>query len=151
MAIRHIREAYNQESGDHSICQGARLVYVPGDKPGDPQKQVIELDIVRSDGTPETIATDAHAMDANPHEQVRMLSKSLKARDGVKYTLPAPYVPPPIDKPLSLWEKLKGQGPSVGVKRPPADPAAAASGLEQKPLSSEPSTTTRVPRNPWIE
>jgi hypothetical protein len=137
MAIRHIREAYNQESGDHSICQAARLDYVDGGK-DKPQKQIITLDIVHANGTPETVKTPVHAMSENPHEQVRQLAKALKARDGVKDTLPAPYVPPPIDAPAVAWERLAGGTLPSPPAAPPAPPPAA------------PPQQAGLPKNPWI-
>lgn len=147
MAIRHIREAYNQESGDHSICQAARLDYVPG-KPGEPQQQIITLDIVKSDGLPETVKTPPHALDANPHEQVRMLAKTLKDRDGVKDTLPAPYVPPPVDASASLWERLKG---AAKAPPPPSPSVTAPSQSEASPIAPPPVIPATLPKNPWIE
>ena len=143
MAIRHIRDAYNQEAGQHSICQEARLDYVSAGAGGAPQKQVITLSLVHADGTSETVTTPIHEMSENPHEIVRALAKDLKARDGVKEDVaPAPYVPPPIDAPATAWEKLKDA---------PATPPAPA------PVTASPSTTAPparpagIPKNPWIE
>jgi hypothetical protein len=150
MAIRHIREAYNQEAGNHSICRGARLDYVSAG-PGQPQKQVITFDIVRFDGTAETVKTPLHEMADDPHEQARQLAKTLKAHDKfIDDQAPEPYTPPPIDAPQEKWTAVKNAPP---IPRPKPAPAPQSEPPPPAPVSLVPpvNTAPKIPPNPWIE
>lgn len=75
MAVRHIREAYNQEAGETSTCQSAFLDYIFRDGQ---QRQVITLKIIDAAGVPHTIQTPVHDMKEDPHEQVRELARTFK-------------------------------------------------------------------------
>jgi hypothetical protein len=79
MAIRHIREAFDQEAAGQAFCQKALLRYEDDGKGH--QHQIITVSGYKPDGTTFTLATPAHAMDADPHEQVRILARSLKEVD----------------------------------------------------------------------
>lgn len=76
MAIRHIREAFNQEAGDHAQCQRAFLRYEDNGAGG--QHQVITIEGVKADGSTFKLSTPAHAMADDPHHHVRALARDMK-------------------------------------------------------------------------
>jgi hypothetical protein len=76
MAIRHIREAFDQEAAGQAFCQKATLRYEDDGKGG--QHQIITLIGNTADGNAFTLSTPAHAMSDDPHAHARALARSLK-------------------------------------------------------------------------
>lgn len=72
MAIRHIRDAFNEEAKGYATCQEAYLHYEEGNR------QVITIEGVKADGTKFKLATPPHCDHPDPHHHARLLARSLK-------------------------------------------------------------------------
>jgi hypothetical protein len=87
MAIRHIREAFDNEAGPGYSCQSATLDYVAAFPT---QRQIITFNIAMPDGTLKTVTTPPHAMDVDPNEEARQVARQVKAAfQGVASSPPA--------------------------------------------------------------
>jgi hypothetical protein len=75
MAIRHIRDAFNEEAGQHAQCQSATLRYE--DNGNGAQHQIITIEVVLASGSTFKLSTPAHKMSDDPHEHVRALARSM--------------------------------------------------------------------------
>jgi len=82
MAIRHVRDAFNEEAKGHAVCHEALLRYEDNGSGG--QHQIITVKGVRADGTMFVIATPAHAMADDPHHHVRLLAQAMKEEPVVE-------------------------------------------------------------------
>lgn len=76
MAIRHIRDAFNQEAEGYATCLEAFLRYEDNGQGG--QHQIITIKGVKNDGSLFNLSTPAHPMKDDPHHHTRLLAKSLK-------------------------------------------------------------------------
>lgn len=79
MAIRHIREAFDQAAEGQAQCQQALLRYEDDGKGG--QHQIITVKGCKLDGTVFNLSTPPHAMADDPHHHVRELVKILKEEE----------------------------------------------------------------------
>lgn len=149
MAVRHIREAYNQEAGETSTCQSAFLDYIFSDGI---QKQVITLKIVDADGVPHTIQTPVHDMKEDPHEHVRELARGFKIR-------PEMAMDPVMEVPAVMAIKVVKADPVVPVGGGPSETTGSSAEARSSPPRPEveqpktvggPSSTFDSLPNPFI-
>ena len=141
MAIRHIREAFNQEAGDAATCQQAFLDYVSSGINGS-QRQVITLTIAMPDNTIRTMQTPVHNMGDDPNEMVRVLARELL--DEIAGTTPG------MKKPVALVLGAAPTGATGLVSEVGPNPHPDGSVGPSQSMGEPPATASTSLPNPFM-
>ena len=146
MAIRHIREAFDQEADGVAVSLSAILEYVEGTK----QRLTIKASIAATNEI-RSLMSDVHGMESEPNEEGRKLARALKAQlaaGPLPVTVPPEPVPsdpagpapsaplvviPPAPPPLGAANPVPA---AVAVAIPAAAPAGPAS--DPPPVGANP-------------
>jgi hypothetical protein len=135
MAIRHIREAFDQEADGVAVSLSAILEYVEGTK----QRLTIKASIAATNEI-RFLMSNVHGMESEPNEEGRKLARKLKADLASAAATPgagAPVAPdsvtsspPPGDAnaaraavPVTVISVISAAAPAVAASDPP--PAGA--------------------------